>query len=426
MAKFVVLLLALMFSGCATIGGYGDDIGKFKDDIYLQTCEFKDEIKAINKSDDRLYNALKAGFKARGCKEYALSNKFFDIAESEYKYSVDTKGFVSKAGTTLSSTVLNDNTLDYSGKFYERGMINLYKALNFASLGDLASARVEFNRALARQDRAKLYFSSEISKAKAKLDLQQNRYNQNELEKLSNSLDKSLGSYEIYSSFTNPFITYMAGVFFTTLGDKKGKELLKELNQNPQVKKDIKFKSKNKQIWLIYENGTASGLRESRVDIPLWIASDSIYYAGFALPILTSPNLSYTYLNLNSQKSVKISDMDSVIRAEYSKIYPLIVRKEALRAIAKASLQYSSSKDDSPLTAIFAIYSALTTKADIRHIPVFPKEFQSVSVPNLGHARITDESGNLLLDIKTDPDKNTIIYLKSLTKSYLVYDKIEL
>ncbi|QKF65153.1 hypothetical protein [Campylobacter corcagiensis] len=422
MIKFIVLFLGLFFSGCATIGGYSDDISKFKSSIYHQNCEFKDEIKTI--SNDKLYNALKSGFKARSCKEYALSNKFFDIAESEYKYSVDTKSLTSKASSSISSTILNDNALSYSGKFYERGMINLYKALNFLALNDLANARVEFNRALARQNRAKIYFSTEILKAKNELSSKLSEANQNELEKISNSFDESLGSYEIYSNFINPFITYMAGIFFTTQGDKKGKELLKELDQNSQVKKDINLK--NKQIWLIYENGTASGLKESRIDVPLWLASDRIYYAGFALPTLTRPNLSYKYLNLNSQKSVKISDMDAVIRAEYSKIYPLIITKEAIRAISKATLQYSTSQDDNPLGAIFAIYSALTTKADIRHIPVFPKEFQSVSMPNLGYAKISDDSGNLLFDIKTDPDKNTIIYLKSLTKSYLHYDKIEL
>lgn len=43
-------------------------------------------------------------------------------------------------------------------------MVNTYKALNYASLHDSANTRVEFNRALDRQRRAKDYFRSEIQK----------------------------------------------------------------------------------------------------------------------------------------------------------------------------------------------------------------------------------------------------------------------
>ncbi|NLY04164.1 MAG: hypothetical protein GXZ15_04925 [Campylobacter sp.] len=434
---FLFILPLLFMSGCATITGYKGDIEEYQSQIYKNDCNFKKDIKAINAGDDRLYTALKAGFRARACKEYELSNKFFDIAENEYKYNVDLKGIISKTSGGISSTLLNDNALDYSGKFYERGMINLYKALNFASIGDHANARVEFNRALNRQERAKSYYTDEVLAAKEIFDNKESAYNRAQMDKLSIAFDKSLGSYEIYKDFINPFITYMAGLYFALESDKKGSELLKESllmdPQNRQIKKDFelsKSKFSTPKIWLIYENGVSSSISERRIDVPLYLVNDDIYHVGVALPILTSPKNSFSNLSINGIKSEPISDMDAVIRTEFSKTSPIIVRKETLRAIAKAALQYNASQmeknsDNNVLTAVFAIYSALTTRADIRHIPVFPKEFQAVNVPNTGIATISDNQGRKLLNIETNRDKNTIIYVKSLTKSYLVYDKIE-
>ena len=51
-------------------------------------------------------------------------------------------------------------------------MVNVYKGLNFMSLGDFANARVEFNRALIRQDMAKDYFAAQIAAAKEELEKQ--------------------------------------------------------------------------------------------------------------------------------------------------------------------------------------------------------------------------------------------------------------
>lgn len=434
-------LLALLLTGCAAITGYDDDIANYSEKFHHQTCKFDDEIKNIEKNDDKLYNALKAGFLARSCKEYGLSNKFFDIAENEYKYSVDMKNLVSSFGSGIGSTFLNDNTLDYDGKMYERIMINLYKALNFMSLKDKANARVELNRALNRQAKAAEFYNDEISKAKIYLDSKQDanlqdnekNYNINQIEKLANAYNKNLGNYQIYPNFINPFATYLSGIFFMIEGDKKGNDLLKEsLKMDPnnsQIKNDLKF-DKKPQIWLIYENGKSHGLREERIDIPMFIASNSIFHIGMALPVLTQSKDSYQNLNLNGKSTVEIANLNSIIKTEYAKISPILIRKEFLRATLKASLQYCAANMDknnnpNPLVAVFAVFSVLTTKADIRHIPIFPKNIQSVSVPNLGNATIQDDNKNTIISIETNPNKNTIIYLKSLTKGFFVYDKIE-
>lgn len=101
---------------------------------------------------------------ARNCGDFNKSNVFFDAAEESYKYDVDLENVGSKAAKFVGTTLLNDNTVDYDGSLYERIMVNVYKALNYMEEDDYENARVEFNRALMRQDKAKEYFAKEIEK----------------------------------------------------------------------------------------------------------------------------------------------------------------------------------------------------------------------------------------------------------------------
>jgi hypothetical protein len=113
-------------------------------------------------------------------------------------------------------------------------------------------ARVEFNRALDRQRRAKEKFNEEIRKLQAELekdqenDLEKDQENGLENDQEKNSFSKSnvenpetqellaqkypnLYNFEAYPDFVNPFATYLAGVFFNLVRDHaKAVDLLKE------------------------------------------------------------------------------------------------------------------------------------------------------------------------------------------------------
>ncbi|CAI6145220.1 MAG: hypothetical protein SPLUMA1_SPLUMAMAG1_01845 [uncultured Sulfurimonas sp.] len=65
---------------------------------------------------------------------------------------------------TLKSTLLNDTTRPYIGTEYDGIMANTYKPISYMALEDTDGARVEFNRAVDRQRRAKIFFSKMISK----------------------------------------------------------------------------------------------------------------------------------------------------------------------------------------------------------------------------------------------------------------------
>lgn len=101
---------------------------------------------------------------ARNCGDFNKSNVFFDAVEESYKYDVDLENVSPKATKFVGTTLLNDTIVDYDGSLYERIMVNIYKALNYMEEDDYENARVEFNRALMRQDKAKEYFAKEIEK----------------------------------------------------------------------------------------------------------------------------------------------------------------------------------------------------------------------------------------------------------------------
>ena len=84
----------------------------------------------------------------------------FDKAEDMLKHFDEASEIVDTAGTTI----VNDNLIPYKGQEYDGIMVNTYKALDFLAEEKIDLARVEFNRALDRQMRAKEHFNEEIRK----------------------------------------------------------------------------------------------------------------------------------------------------------------------------------------------------------------------------------------------------------------------
>src|SRR5690606_20167188 len=116
------------------------------------------------------------------------------------------------------ATLVNDNMFDYKGSLYERIMVNSYKGLNYMSLGDYDNARVEFNRALLRQDKAKEYFAKQVEQNRAKLDESKKFTDKENLDNSSSQImskyDGFFKEFDTTKDFVNPYATYLASVFF--------------------------------------------------------------------------------------------------------------------------------------------------------------------------------------------------------------------
>lgn len=457
---------SLLLGGCAAITGHQGSLDEFNKKVLANNCDFKDIDEKIEKKDDLLLWSIQGGSLARNCKDYKKSNYLFDHAEIVYKEKVDKDNIANDTLETAGSVLVNNNINDYEGNTYEKIMVNTYKALNFASLGDHNNARVEFNRALDRQRRAKEYFQKEIKEQKEEIKKKEVEFAKKEEEKLKKAKQESdkkekeneqfktfkapselakndatqkviydefkstLEGFKAYPDFINPFTTYVSGLYFMLNNDpKKGRSLLKETlrmdPKNKQIKADynlsnklakkVSKSTKNKYVWVIYENGNSIKIDEKQIHIPLFLFTQKAHYTGIAFPILKEQNASHKYLNVNGNKTTEICNMDNVIKTEFKKRFTSNITEILISNIFKTYAQYELQNNAGLWGGIAgALYQGVTNKADVRSWTTLPKNFQSVRIKNVGEPILIKNDANALLgEVKVPKGKNAIVYVRS-------------
>ena len=386
------------------------------------------------KGEDLLWALQLAGVE-RIRADYGKSTEYFDKAEQMLKF-YDEK---SEIGDAVGATLASDNVTPYKGQEYDGIMVNTYKALNFMAEGRMDLARVEFNRALDRQRRAKEKFSKEINKLKTEMEQKkQNDFTKQNVEnpktlELLNQKYPNLYNFQAYPDFVNPFTTYLAGIYFNLAGDHdKAVYLLKEscgmVSDNAYIAEDLditeqildgKGKLEN-TVWLIFENGLGPIKKEFRLDIPLFIATNKIKYIGIALPRLDFREKACPYLlaevDGRNFKTSPVADMDRVVQTEFSKEYNGILTRAIVSATAKAIAQYvlqeQGSNAASLVSLAVAVYSFASTAADVRIWTTLPKDFQVArfNKPKNGVLKIT--AGDSVLNVNIPHCNNAIVYVR--------------
>jgi hypothetical protein len=401
-------------------------------------------IKDPNKpSGEDLLWALQLGAVERAGKSYSDSIQWFDRCEDMMKVFDPQSRETDVIGTTL----VNDNIIPYRGWTYDGIMVNTYKALNFMALGKNDDARVEFNRAMERQTRAKEKFSAEIQKEKDKKDkanaekqVDYNKTTENpDVQKQIKEAYPGLYEFEAYPDYVNPFSTYLAGVFFAVIGDSaKARDLLKEsagmLPGNQYVKSDFESaerwlggnKAPEPAVWVFFENGVGPTKEEFRVDLPLFLFTGKVYYAGIALPKLVQRWPACERLTIQSggqyYPTEVVGDMDRVVQTEFSKEYRWILTRAIIAAGAKAAAQYALTEQNSNSSqlaaAMVALYSFATTAADVRIWSALPKDFQAAKFPMPGDGKLTIQTPQGNLYPLTIPScRYAIVYIKMVSAS---------
>ncbi len=389
---------------------------------------------------DNLLWALQLGAIKRTLGDFAQSNEWFDRAEEMMKhYDTSFKG-LDAVGTTL----VNETVLPYRGEEYDAIMVNTYKALNFMSLGQDDLARVEFNRALERQMRARERFNAEIQKLKDKMASDRNSGKVNYTKTMENpdlqtriaAQYPGLNDFQAYPDFVNPFATYLAGVFFTMIADPgKAVDLLREsagmVPDNRTVAQDFeqvqqwldKGTAPEPAVWVIYEGGLGPVKEEFRVDLPLFLATNKLFYAGIALPRLSPRRQAVEHLEVDSSPAAVqtelVADMDRVIHTEFAKDYPGILMRAVVAAAAKAVAQTALTNQRETgaqvMGLMMAVYSAATTTADVRIWTSLPKQFQVVRVPMPTERRLTVRAGGQTMEIPLKGGRYALVYIRMIS-----------
>lgn len=440
MKKLVLTVaLATALAGCAPHAQKDRDfenalVNKFCSDEFFGQNESK-----IQKNNDVIYTGINAGLVARGCSEYGKSNTFFDAAEEAYKTDVDLENLASKGARTVASTLINDNVFDYGGTLYERIMVNAYKGLNYMSLNDFENARVEFNRALMRQDKAKDYFANQIEKNRQDLDKSKQVIGE---EGFNKSTDDIMGKYddlfrefETTKDFVNPYATYLASVFFYMDKDYgKASDLLREVATiNPkdaQLQKQYKLfeqrarsltskKAKN-YIFVAYEDGFGTIKDELRFMLPLPVEGQLIT-TTFAMPTLKKREASFGHIQVNKTSTSRVVDFDSVVATEFKLELPGVITKAVASTVAKTAINAVVAKNDATGGLLALASSALTavaTQADTRSWRGLPKSASVLMLDNNGRLDIHAPNGEELLKQSVSRDKNVLVVVRSYAPYY--------
>ncbi len=441
-----LFIAAMLLGGC---GGVASDLERF-DGIFRTDClqggRFERSAafarSKLGRGDRPARNdllwALQLGCIERLRQDYARSVEYFDKAEQMLNYF----DFENAVVDSAAATVVNDNVIPYTGSEYDGIMVNTYKALDFMQLGKNDLARVEFNRALDRQRRAREKFAAELRKVKKQLEQEQKKRQMDlkksvenpQLRRLIEEKYPGLYEFEAYPDFVNPFATYVAGLFFALVGDySKAVDLLKEsygmVSDNAYIGEDLELVERvldgrarfEKQVWVIFENGLGPIKEEFRVDVPLFLATNKVKYIGIALPRLVLREQAYPYLCVRTtdgnHRTQLVADMDRVAQTEFNKDFEGILTRAIVSAAAKAAAQYVLAENDSAgaevASVLVAVYSYATTKADLRIWSTLPKNFQVARLPIPPDRTVTIEPpSSPCFSVKIPPCDNALVYVR--------------
>lgn len=468
---YLLAFIALMLtSGCASMA-HKKELSAFNDlyssGQYIEAANTEIKERGEKKSDpSKLLQSLQAAAALRYAQQYQQSSLLFDECEDIIKHHNE-QIMAADAVSNVGAVLVNDAVLNYRGREYDGVMVNTYKALNFWKEGKRDLARIEFNRALDRQRRAKERFAAEIVKLKKDLAKKQEEENKKAQAKNQNApqmdINKNVNNpeidtilkekysnlyeFETYPDFINPFTTYMAGLFFMSEGDySKATTLLKEaygmVEKNSTVANDFAHvegmtggqNSKTKHTWVIFENGLGPEKKEFRIDLPILLFTDKVKYTGIALPKLKFRNQAYSHLTINNsgnkvgQTSI-LASMDRVVQTEFKKRYPATVTRAVTSTLIKTFGQYLAQKQFGDLGGFAAaLYQGATTAADIRIWTALPKEFQiaKVKTPNSGTIILETPTGSKI-NVTVPKKNNSLVYVKIPTNgAKIVYDVIKM
>lgn len=435
MKKIVVAAaLTAILAGCAPHAKKEQD---FESALVNRFCSeefFGRQESKIRMRRDVIYTGINAGLVARGCTNYERSNKFFDVAEDAYKTDVDLENLAVKGARMVGSTLINDNILSYDGTLYERIMVNSYKGLNYMSLGDFENARVEFNRALMRQDKAKEYFAKQISKNREELDKSKKISGEEEFKKSSDEVlskyDDLFREFSTTKDFVNPYVTYLASVFFYMDKDYgKASDLLREVAvinpKDKQLQQQYKLfeqraqavtnkKAKN-YIFVAYEDGFGTVKEEFKFVLPLPVEGKLIT-TTFAMPTLKKREASFGSIAVNKKQTSPVVDFDSVVATEFKLELPGVITKAVASTVTKTAINAVVAKNDSTgglLALTSSILTAVATQADTRSWRGLPKTASVLMLENNGKLDIHSPNGEELLKKNVSKDKNVLVVVRS-------------
>lgn len=221
-AVWALSLLALLAgSGCQT---HPEVVGKIKLEMMQGRLANPEQLTStLSSSDDRLLLYLERGRLRQinddldgSMADYLEAMSFFDQEDEKARYTA------TGAGSQVVATMVNDRTLPYTGRSYERIMLLQQQTLNYLAKGDYEGLGVMVNNLAYQISQAEKRYQDELEAVeKKRQDGNEKAYSavdsmpafQNQLAAMNRT------AAELRNSFQNAYVYYFSGMYYESRQD---------------------------------------------------------------------------------------------------------------------------------------------------------------------------------------------------------------
>jgi uncharacterized protein len=354
-----------------------------------------------------------------------------EMAIKDYEMRITGAGAVESIGSMLLGAAIRR----YRPKAYDGILTNTYKALNFMAIGDMANARVEFNRADERTRRAVEIFAKEIAKEQTRAQTPEQGA---QVQSIIDQNYPELARWSAYPDFVNPYVVFLHGVyFFATAQDQadidKGRESFERVaGMNPDnamlradlsLIQDVAAGKKTKAglgewVWLICEDGAGPSLQTKAIQFPVSVDGQYVTMV-LSLPELVENAPAYggcaAQVDGKLYVAEEIGSMDRVAQTEFKKRLPREIALAFIGMLTRAGVQAEIQKGGGKGREILAgIYQQATSVASTSCWPGLPKTWHAVRVPRAanGEFEIASPDGTVLGHVTLPPGQFTIVHAR--------------
>ncbi|CDM23174.1 COG3014 family protein [Castellaniella defragrans] len=457
MRRALLGLCATALAGCAgtrTVGQQDAPALLAGSDYRAYAALYLDDRGQPKYDPESLLDSLEAGKAFNDAGMWALSRDAFDAAARKLNWKEDTVDTPEEVANLLGTTLTSDAFGAYQGKIHQGALIDYYQAINHLMLGNEANARVDFNRLQVRQDNS-------VTQLKAFVSTVNKSVKEGLADEKSEGAKQSLG--EVGPKIADGVKDLPGGLAQSKIrmavGDAMGAVFRAtssvESDKRPNLSRDMLKRAgaasatrggdaviaylgreirrgngrlRNKAI-ILYEDGVGPSLKEFRIDLPLFIVTGKVTYAGIALPQFQPGQAAFGGLKVGAgktqQETAVLTDVNELAALEFDAAYKGVVAKAVISTVIKTAAQavinhqIDQQKPDPLVGALLKLGTGAAqyalTKADVRAWANLPNTIQMVVVdrPESGTLALAGSLGQPIAEVPLQEDANTLVLVKA-------------
>ncbi len=475
-------LLAGLGASCAATTSYEEEMagpyGRYRTGDFSGAAElmqegyrdrwkvrFDPEAGTMDFADDAVLWNLERGKMLLDAGRYPGAYRALEDAETVVNQGFGERAVVSarEVGDELESLATNQKALPYRGAVRDKVLLNAYKALAALFEHDLDRALMEARRVEEAQDAAIREFAAEAEagdRASARKGVQLDYGVFVTDSRVREDLPWLQGADAYppaYQDFVNPFALLVKAVLRRVKDDAYERADVDLRNLASMVPENRYLVEEFQRadaaappagwVYVLFENGLAPVVESVEVEVPYGYLRalggrgtndvyDLLNRAYFALPALRPARRPAQSLFVRDSlgqedQSLRVADMETVMRYEFERRYPGVLVRELLRVLAQETASHeitqAARKQDDVLGVVAALggllYKSAMNRADDRSWRTLPAEYHFLvrPMPADGHLLLGLSGGGVEpVELDLSGWDVAVLYARSVNRENLV------